>query len=169
MNNNGGEKQFVAIDVGASPGGWTKALADNGVKVYAIDPAVLDPLVIALPDVIHVKKMGEAAVEDLKVAKCMADLIVCDINQPPYRVASVLLQMMEFLKPGGSILMTMKFNGKGREHEGQVEGVEKIFGKAIDEKETNCVWLMSNTNRERTLLLKKKVEPEPEPKRKPEI
>jgi 23S rRNA (cytidine2498-2'-O)-methyltransferase len=33
----------VALDLGASPGGWTRILRRRGLTVWAIDPAALDP------------------------------------------------------------------------------------------------------------------------------
>jgi 23S rRNA C2498 (ribose-2'-O)-methylase RlmM len=41
--------------VGAAPGGWTRLLAQACAPVYAIDPANLDPDVVALPNVVHIK------------------------------------------------------------------------------------------------------------------
>lgn len=39
------------LDLGASPGGWTWALAGLGARVIAVDKAALDPRVAALPGV----------------------------------------------------------------------------------------------------------------------
>jgi 23S rRNA (cytidine2498-2'-O)-methyltransferase len=39
------------VDVGASPGGWTWALAGLGAEVLAIDRAELEPRIAALPNV----------------------------------------------------------------------------------------------------------------------
>ncbi len=41
----------VCVDAGASPGGWTWALAGLGAEVLAIDRANLDPRIAALPGV----------------------------------------------------------------------------------------------------------------------
>jgi 23S rRNA (cytidine2498-2'-O)-methyltransferase len=41
----------ICVDAGASPGGWTWALADLGAEVLAIDRAELDPRVASLPNV----------------------------------------------------------------------------------------------------------------------
>ncbi len=52
----------AAVDVGAAPGGWTRLLARACAPVYAIDPANLDPDVVALPNVVHIKGLiGECA------------------------------------------------------------------------------------------------------------
>lgn len=47
---------FVGVDVGAAPGAWTEFLSPKIKKVIAIDPAELDPKVVSLPNVIHIKK-----------------------------------------------------------------------------------------------------------------
>jgi len=41
----------TAVDLGSAPGGWTRVLAARGLRVHAVDPAALDPRVLALPGV----------------------------------------------------------------------------------------------------------------------
>lgn len=50
-----GAGRYVGVDVGAAPGGWTRFLALACSTVYAIDPADMDPDVLALPNVTHIK------------------------------------------------------------------------------------------------------------------
>ena len=48
------EQPTWALDVGASPGGWTAYLSDvPGVSVVACDPGEIDPAVLARPNVEH--------------------------------------------------------------------------------------------------------------------
>ncbi|CAB1104197.1 unnamed protein product [Ectocarpus sp. CCAP 1310/34] len=49
------------IDIGAAPGGWTSFLASKCRRVLSVDPAELDPAVLALPNVVHVQQLIEAA------------------------------------------------------------------------------------------------------------
>ncbi|CAN0550748.1 unnamed protein product, partial [Laminaria digitata] len=49
------------IDVGASPGGWTSYLAPRCRRVLAVDPAEMESSVLALPNVVHVRKMIQDA------------------------------------------------------------------------------------------------------------
>ncbi|CAN0568477.1 unnamed protein product, partial [Ectocarpus sp. 12 AP-2014] len=51
----------MQIDIGAAPGGWTSFLASKCRRVLSVDPAELDPAVLALPNVVHVQKPIEAA------------------------------------------------------------------------------------------------------------
>ena len=70
--------ELVALDCGSAPGGWTKFLLDyyqkeTGTttttaptaprlkKIYCIDPADMSPIVIAQPEVVHVRHKIDAA------------------------------------------------------------------------------------------------------------
>jgi 23S rRNA (cytidine2498-2'-O)-methyltransferase len=45
-------------EIGCSPGGASQALLDRGLKVIGIDPAQVDPRVLAHPNFRHVRKRG---------------------------------------------------------------------------------------------------------------
>ena len=62
---------WTALDIGAAPGSWTAVLADYVGKVVACDPANLHADVLALPNVVHVKKMLERGVEEIKTLVCL--------------------------------------------------------------------------------------------------
>ena len=49
----------IALDIGAAPGGWTRAMAGKLEKVIAVDRAKLDPAVMALQNVVHIKERAE--------------------------------------------------------------------------------------------------------------
>jgi hypothetical protein len=56
-----------AIDVGASPGGWTSYLADScGYHVVAIDPAELHPDVQARPGVHHLRCRSQDSLQQME-------------------------------------------------------------------------------------------------------
>ncbi|KAL6076970.1 FtsJ domain-containing protein [Balamuthia mandrillaris] len=59
------EKRFIAVDVGASPGGWTQYLSTFASLVIAVDPAALriNPLP---PNVVHLQMKSEEAVPYIK-------------------------------------------------------------------------------------------------------
>ncbi|MCL2775524.1 MAG: THUMP domain-containing protein, partial [Oscillospiraceae bacterium] len=40
-------KDGIALDLGAAPGGWTKVLLENGLRVVAVDPVQLSPVLQA--------------------------------------------------------------------------------------------------------------------------
>eukprot|EP00903_Cladosiphon_okamuranus_P009874 g9380.t1 len=54
-------EDWTAIDIGAAPGGWTSFLASKCRRVLSVDPAELDPAVLALPNVVHVRRVIQAA------------------------------------------------------------------------------------------------------------
>jgi 23S rRNA (cytidine2498-2'-O)-methyltransferase len=54
----------VAIDLGASPGGWTYVMQTFGCQVTAVDKALLDPAIAALPNVSFQKQSAFALTHD---------------------------------------------------------------------------------------------------------
>lgn len=52
---------YGQIDMGSAPGGWTSFLAARCRRVLSVDPAELDPDVLALSNVIHVQQTAQAA------------------------------------------------------------------------------------------------------------
>jgi len=50
-----------ALDLGAAPGGWTSVLAERCSDVVAVDPADLNPDVLALRGVRHVRLQAEVS------------------------------------------------------------------------------------------------------------
>jgi RNA recognition motif-containing protein len=60
---------LVALDCGASPGGWTKYLCEQGddivKRVYSVDPGVLDATVESLPPVQHLALKLEDALPSI--------------------------------------------------------------------------------------------------------
>jgi 23S rRNA (cytidine2498-2'-O)-methyltransferase len=96
--------QGRALDLGAAPGGWTKVLADAGMRVVAIDPAELNGKVAGHPNVTHVKKQANDYVSDGDF-----DLLVNDMNMDPEDSARIMMQLAGHLKPGTYAIMTVKF------------------------------------------------------------
>ncbi|CAM9783801.1 unnamed protein product [Scytosiphon promiscuus] len=58
-------KDWTAVDIGAAPGGWTSFLASKCRRVLSVDPAELDPAILALPNVVHVQQTIQAARDTL--------------------------------------------------------------------------------------------------------
>ncbi|MCB0061044.1 MAG: hypothetical protein KDE19_02975, partial [Caldilineaceae bacterium] len=54
----------VALDLGASPGGWARVLRQHGQYVTAVDPGDLDPRVAADPGVRHKRMTAEQYLAD---------------------------------------------------------------------------------------------------------
>ena len=92
------------IDLGASPGGWTWALAQLGAEVLAVDRAPLDPRVAAMPGV----RMAQASAFTMPPEPC--DWLFSDIIAYPDK----LLELVRAWIEGGSVghvVCTLKFQG----------------------------------------------------------
>ncbi|HEY2251484.1 MAG TPA: SAM-dependent methyltransferase, partial [Planctomycetaceae bacterium] len=68
------------VEIGSAPGGAAQFLLAQGLDVIGIDPAKMDPLVLADPHFRHIQKRSKEVPrrEFVKV-----DWLTCDINLPP--------------------------------------------------------------------------------------
>ena len=98
-----------ALDLGASPGGWTRILRERGLTVWAVDPADLDPRVAADPGVHHVRTTAGPFISQTAQR---FDLIVNDMRMTPTRSCGVMLDAARRLKPDAHIIMTLKLTPK---------------------------------------------------------
>ena len=153
----------VAVDVGASPGGWTHHLAvGQGMEtVIAIDPAELHESVLALENVHHLRMTSQAAGKEIEqiLGERKISVMTCDANQHPDRLAEMLAPVMKYLSVGGLMVLTMKFSvRKRKKQDGSSNmGVESQLQQAFAKqgfvvKDMRSVWLLSNTSFERTVL-----------------
>jgi 23S rRNA C2498 (ribose-2'-O)-methylase RlmM len=105
-----------AIDLGAAPGAWTELLAARAQHVVAVDTAELSAQCAALPNVRHVHKTSESVAEIRGAINMHAvDLITCDMNQPPRFCSECIAPLLNLLRPGGWVVMTVKLYGLGRD------------------------------------------------------
>jgi 23S rRNA (cytidine2498-2'-O)-methyltransferase len=77
----------VAIDLGASPGGWSRVLAARGVRVVAVDNGPIAPEVLETQLVEHRREDAFRFRPDRPV-----DWMVCDVIAAPARVAALVAQ-----------------------------------------------------------------------------
>ena len=75
----------VALDLGASPGGWTRLLRERGMTVWAVDPATLDPRIEDDNRVHHARTTAGAF---LAHTEQTFDLIVNDMRMGARAVVS---------------------------------------------------------------------------------
>jgi 23S rRNA (cytidine2498-2'-O)-methyltransferase len=94
----------TALDLGASPGGWTWVLATLGARVTAVDKAPLDPRVAAMPGVMW--REGSA----FALAPEPVDWLVCDVIAYPDRLLA-LVQAWIASEVVPRIVCTVKFQG----------------------------------------------------------
>ena len=99
------EEHWNCVDIGAAPGGWTRALSERATMgvIWAIDPAelALDPMP---QNVAHLQVLAEAAVETVReglraTASGELDLIVCDANMHPEACARIVLEFASNFAP----------------------------------------------------------------------
>jgi 23S rRNA (cytidine2498-2'-O)-methyltransferase len=95
---------LAALDLGAAPGGWTRALIDNGYAVTAVDPAGMHNSVLGNPKLTHIR----AVAQRVNFKDASFDLIVNDMRMDMYDSARVMLEAAHALKPGGNAIMTLK-------------------------------------------------------------
>jgi 23S rRNA (cytidine2498-2'-O)-methyltransferase len=103
----------VCLDLGASPGGWTWALARLGARVAAVDKAPLDPAVAAMEGV-EWREASAFAIEPEP-----ADWLFSDVICYPARLLALVRRWIA----AGTVprmLCTVKFQG-GTDHEAAAE------------------------------------------------
>lgn len=95
----------VALDLGASPGGWTRVLRRRGLAVWAVDPAELDPRAAADPGVTHVRT---TAGRFLAETRTTFDVLANDMRMDAFRSSEVMLAAAGRLRRGGLVIATLK-------------------------------------------------------------
>ncbi len=101
-----------AVDLGAAPGGWTHVLAQAGLRVDAVDPAALDPRVLALPGVRHHRQRAEVWLEDSR-RHPEAAWLVNDMRMDASDAARLLVQLAPGMVDGARLVTTLKLPERG--------------------------------------------------------
>jgi len=101
-----GEK---ALDLGASPGGWTWVMQTRGTQVTAVDKAPLDPRIVQLPGVSYLQQSA-FALEPQAIDKKI-DWLLGDIACYPDRLYTLVKKWIEADKTK-QMIFTLKFQGK---------------------------------------------------------
>lgn len=97
-----------AVDIGASPGGWTSFLLERGVKVTAVDPALMHASLRNAPGLKILRKNAG----DVKFKDNEFDLFVCDMSWSPKLMAKLVTGQLHSLAPGGTAIITVKLMHK---------------------------------------------------------
>lgn len=95
----------VALDLGASPGGWTRVLRQREQYVTAVDPGDLDPRVAADSGVRHKRMTAE---EYLDNEPDRFDLIVNDMRMDVRDSSRLMVRYVGQLYRHGIAIMTLK-------------------------------------------------------------
>ncbi|HIW73724.1 MAG TPA: methyltransferase domain-containing protein [Firmicutes bacterium] len=103
--------QGRALDLGAAPGGWTKVLLEQGLRVTAVDPAALDSRLAEEPRVEHFRGLAQ---DFPRVGQPAFDLLVNDMRMEPAESAEIVCGLADCLSPDGLVVMTFKLPAKKR-------------------------------------------------------
>ncbi|KTC68818.1 methyltransferase [Legionella birminghamensis] len=99
----------TALDLGASPGGWTYVMQSLGAEVTAVDKAALDPRIAALPGV-NCLNQSAFALEPAKLDQSY-DWVLSDIACYPERALSLIMKWLESGK-ARQMVFTVKLQGE---------------------------------------------------------
>eukprot|EP01065_Artemidia_motanka_P016563 TRINITY_DN20204_c0_g1_i1.p1 TRINITY_DN20204_c0_g1~~TRINITY_DN20204_c0_g1_i1.p1 ORF type:complete len:454 (+),score=125.84 TRINITY_DN20204_c0_g1_i1:63-1424(+) len=149
----GGEWQ--AVDIGSSPGGWTRVLADTEgcVGVTAIDPAAMD---LPLPaNVRHLRVRAEEAVPDLAQSDVRYTVVTCDMNTSPRIAAEAVSALGPALAPHAAVIVTWKnFVGTTAEMQQCTDEAVALLRVRLnlDPESVQSMHLMANGVAERTFV-----------------
>lgn len=98
-----------AIDLGASPGGWTYVMQSLGARVTAIDKALLEPRITALPGVQFLKQSAFAF--DPESLAQPIDWLLCDVACYPERLYPLVIKWIQS-KKAKQMIFTVKLQGE---------------------------------------------------------
>lgn len=96
----------LGLDLGAAPGGWTKALVERGANVVAVDPKELDPSLRKDRRVKHYAITAERYLS-LKTNERF-DIIVDDMKIAPEKTIAIVKRFYNRLREGGYAVVTLK-------------------------------------------------------------
>jgi 23S rRNA (cytidine1920-2'-O)/16S rRNA (cytidine1409-2'-O)-methyltransferase len=131
----------IALDVGASTGGFTDCLLQRGAaKVYAVDVGT-NQLAWKLRSDPRVISMEKTNIRDVTRAQIPepVDLIVCDASF--ISLAKVLDRALDFARPGAGLIALVKPQfevGKGRVGKGGIVREPELHQEVVD---TITAWL----------------------------
>jgi len=99
----------TAMDLGASPGGWTYVMQSLGASVTAVDKALLDPAIMQCPGVQFLKQSAFAL--DPATLDKTYDWVLSDVACYPERAYSLI---MKWIRSGKAkqMIFTIKLQGK---------------------------------------------------------
>jgi len=100
----------LALDLGASPGGWTRILRKRGLSVVAIDPGDLADSLQVDPNTMHYRQLVQ---QYLPHCRDHYDLIVNDMRMNSIDSAKNMIAASKVLKEDGLAVMTLKLPSKG--------------------------------------------------------
>ncbi|WP_242002093.1 SAM-dependent methyltransferase [Kribbella steppae] len=98
-----------ALDLGASPGGWTRILRQHGQEVWSVDPGALDPRLRGDRRIHHAATTAGRFFAENRVR---FDVVVNDMRMDQVMSARMMLDAGAHLRRGGLAVVTLKGGGK---------------------------------------------------------
>jgi 23S rRNA (cytidine2498-2'-O)-methyltransferase len=139
-----------ALDLGASPGGWTRILRKVGLSVTAVDPGDLHESLRNDPHIIHHRQLVQ---KFLPTCREQFDVIVNDMRMNAIESAKIMVSASNLLTENGLVIMTLKLPNKG---------ISQTIRTAIDILEPQYDLLgarnLFHNRQEATLALRRKSE-----------
>jgi 23S rRNA (cytidine2498-2'-O)-methyltransferase len=97
------------LDLGASPGGWTRILRQYDQEVWSVDPGALDPRLSRDRRIHHV---ATTAGEFFRRNDVRFDVVVNDMRMDQVMSARVMLDAVPHLRRGALAVVTLKGGGR---------------------------------------------------------
>ena len=137
-----------AIDLGASPGGWSKVLASYDLKVSAIDPAALSANAVNNKKIHHYKMTAQEFLKKHLDAKF--DILVNDMKMDPMESINIVNSMSESLKEDAKLVLTLKL-----QHSYTLQDISKALKKLSEKFEVITARQLFHNRSEITVYAKK--------------
>jgi 23S rRNA (cytidine2498-2'-O)-methyltransferase len=97
----------TALDLGSSPGGWTRILLEKGSSVWAVDPGLLDPRVGSDPRVTYRRMTANDFLDEARDLPRF-QLVVNDMRMAPELSCQLTVQAAKVLEHRGYVILTLK-------------------------------------------------------------
>ncbi|TCO44315.1 23S rRNA (cytidine2498-2'-O)-methyltransferase [Kribbella antiqua] len=98
-----------ALDLGASPGGWTRILRLHGQEVWSVDPGSLDPRLRGDRRIHHAATTAGRFFAENRVR---FDVVVNDMRMDQVMSARMMLDAAPHVRRGGLAIVTLKGGGR---------------------------------------------------------
>lgn len=96
----------MAVDLGASPGGWTRVVRMRGMLVTAVDPAALDIRIESDPGVRHLRTTAGQYLKS--AASGSISLLLNDMKMEFERSCALMVDAAPLMTPDGWAVLTLK-------------------------------------------------------------
>lgn len=136
-----------ALDLGCSPGGWSRLLLERGYGVVGIDPALVDERVLKNQNFSHFKGTSEDFV--LKNTE-KYDLICNDMKMDFKNSIAIINSLKPFLNDGRLVILTVKL------YNNDIAKISEIMSRLKENYKILFARQFYNNRSEFSIILEKK-------------